>query len=158
MNDELKKIKKKYGENMMHLCRKLFPTLLEKEGLLFSLLESNFSFSKYLYQDIIDHHLEIDFKDYIYYVANLQHERKIATTKTPRELLSKVGYELYECHTEEEIQYFRKYYAPGEEICTFIIGNRLKVCHVFFAVKKNVDEIKRKDFKNLHEKIYMEPL
>ena len=27
-------IKKYYGENMMHLCRKLFPTILEKKGLL----------------------------------------------------------------------------------------------------------------------------
>ena len=31
---ELKRIKKLYGENFMHLCRELFPTLLEQEGLL----------------------------------------------------------------------------------------------------------------------------
>lgn len=29
-SNELKKIKKMYGENFMKLCRELFPTLLEK--------------------------------------------------------------------------------------------------------------------------------
>ena len=32
--DDLKLIKKHYGEKMMHLCRELFPTLLETGGLL----------------------------------------------------------------------------------------------------------------------------
>ena len=31
MNNELKQIKKKYGERMMHLCRTLFPTILNEE-------------------------------------------------------------------------------------------------------------------------------
>lgn len=30
--DDLKQIKNKYGENMMHLCRELFPTILESDG------------------------------------------------------------------------------------------------------------------------------
>ena len=30
--DDLKLIKKHYGEKMAHLCRDLFPTLLEEEG------------------------------------------------------------------------------------------------------------------------------
>ena len=42
MND-LKFIKKKYGEVMMHLCRKIFPTILETEGLLPKLLEDHFA-------------------------------------------------------------------------------------------------------------------
>ena len=65
MND-LKLIKKYYGEDMMHLCRRLFPTLLEKEGLLIKLLESKFAHNKFLYNDIIDEELEEDFKDFIY--------------------------------------------------------------------------------------------
>ena len=40
---ELKRIKKLYGENFMHLCRSLFPTLLEQEGLLTKVLKSLFS-------------------------------------------------------------------------------------------------------------------
>lgn len=39
MNYDLKMIKKYYGEDMAHLCRELFPTLLEKEGLLLNLIE-----------------------------------------------------------------------------------------------------------------------
>ena len=42
---------------------------------------------------------------------------------------------------------FEKYYADGEEICTFWT-DRLNTHYVFFAVKKDVDKIKRKDFKN----------
>ena len=40
---------------------------------------------------------------------------------------------------------FEHYYARGEEICSFW-KNRVDDCRVWFAVKKNVDEIKRKDF------------
>lgn len=40
--DELKKIKKLYGERFMHLCRELFPTLLEEEGKLYEILSSTF--------------------------------------------------------------------------------------------------------------------
>ena len=58
MND-LIKIKKYYGENMMHLCRELFPTILEQENLLFSLLDNNFAHSKFLYDDIIENAVRI---------------------------------------------------------------------------------------------------
>ena len=34
------------------------------------------------------------------------------------------------------------------ELCTFLVGNRLNRCVVFFAVKKDVEEIKREDFNN----------
>ena len=34
MNSDLKLIKKKYGEEMSHLCHELFPVILEQEGLL----------------------------------------------------------------------------------------------------------------------------
>ncbi len=51
MNEDLKRIKKKYGEDMMHLCRDLFPTILEHEGLLSKLIEENFAPNKSLYQE-----------------------------------------------------------------------------------------------------------
>ena len=54
MQYDLKMIKKKYGEKMSHLCRTLFPSILETEGLLYSLLESKFHPSKFLYDDIIE--------------------------------------------------------------------------------------------------------
>ena len=48
MNCDLKIIKKKYGENMMKLVRKLFPTLLEEEGLVSRIMLNNF----YPYHDL----------------------------------------------------------------------------------------------------------
>ena len=148
MNNDLKIIKKKYGEEMMHLCRDLFPTLLEKEGLLPSLLLHSFHESHSLAQDIISEQLEYEFKSYIYQqvdVNDVENNKITKIDKTPEELLKDAGYQLYECHTEEDIQMFKKYYAPGEELCTFQ-GGRLHRCHVFFVVKDNVDEIKREDF------------
>lgn len=64
MEHDLLRIKKKYGEEMMHLCRKLFPTLLE-EGILASLLESHFYPSHELYRDIVSHSLVSSFRDFI---------------------------------------------------------------------------------------------
>ena len=150
MNKDLKIIKKKYGERMMKLCRELFPTLLEKEGLLSRLLLEHFEPTRFLYEDIISNELVIDFKGYIYSLVNIEEileDEEKDNYKTPKELLEEAGYDLYECHTEEEIQSFRKYYRENEELCTFR-GNRLERCYVFFAVKKGVDNIRRENFQN----------
>ena len=145
MNKDLKIIKKKYGEEMMHLCRELFPTLLEQEGLLPRLLHDNFKESRSLVKDIIDNNLEEEFKNYIYNQVDVENNYEEVGSKRPEELLKEAGYKLYECHNEEEIQSFRKYYSPGEALCTFR-GGRLNRCFVFFAIKENVDEIKRENF------------
>ncbi len=147
MNQDLKIIKKKYGEKMAHLCRELFPTILETDGLLLNLMLSHFEPNHDLYDDIISQKKEDDFKDFIYNLIDIEKNNKIKVIKTPKELLSEAGYDLYECKTEEDIQNFKKYYAPGETLCTFK-GGRLSRCHVFFAIKKNVDEIKREDYPN----------
>ena len=148
VDDDLRLIKKFYGEKMAHFCKKVFPTLLDKQGLLYSLFNENFAHNKFLYDDLVVCKMFEDFKNYIYSLAGLEIEKKIAY-RTPNELLDEAGYILYECHNEEEIQSFKKYYVRGEELCTFD-GGRLKRCHVFFAVKKNVDEIRREDFIDPH--------
>ena len=146
MNPDLKLIKKKYGEKMSHLCRELFPTILEQEGLLSKLLLDHFEPNHFLYEDIVKKGVVDSFKDYIYQlIYNKQEKRQESTTKTPKELLSEAGYDLYECHSEEDIQKFKKYYAKNEQLCTFK-GGRLNDCYVFFAVKKNVDQLRREDF------------
>ena len=146
MNEELKKIKKKYGEELMHLCRKLFPTILETPNLLYSILEEHFCFSKMLASDIIKNNLIRQFEIYINSFVLGTNELK-EVEETPEELLKKAGYNLYECKTEEDIQKFKKYYKSGEELCTFN-GGRLDKCYVFFAVKCDVQKIKREDFQN----------
>jgi len=147
MNNDLKIIKKYYGENMMHLCRELFSTILEIEGLLSKIMLDTFAPNRFLYEDIIEQNKIESFKNNIYELSNLEIEDNVKTNKTPEELLDEAGYYLYECKTEKEIQYFKKYYESKEELCTFN-GGRLDRCHVFFAVKKDVDNIKRKHFKN----------
>lgn len=146
---ELNRIKKLYGERFMHFCRSIFPTLLEQEGLLTEVLKSTFATnSRTLYDDIVNNDLEEEFKNYIYSKIDVEKEMpEIIGEKTPYQLLDENGYDLYECNSEEEIQSFKKYYKSGEELCTFR-GNRLNRCVVFFAVKKDVEEIKREDFNN----------
>ena len=161
MND-LKLIKKHYGEKMMHFCRNNFPSILEYEGLLFNTLSNTIAYSKDFYDDLTDPNQSLSYvppRDsfiYLIYkkcnetVSNLE-KKTITTQKTPEELLDEAGYILYECHSEEDIQSFKKYFASGEELCTFN-GGRLFHCIVFFAVKKNVDEIKREDFEGIEKR------
>lgn len=144
--NDLIKIKEKYGENMMHYCRMMFSTLLDK-GILYDLLSSKFAHSKFLYDDIKNNNLEIKFKDYINGLIEYK-DTLVKTDKEPYELLQDAGYTLYECHTEEEIENFKKYYREDELLCTFIYQDRLNSCYVFFAVKNNVDDIKRENFKS----------
>lgn len=163
--DDLKLIKKHYGENMMHLCRELFPTLLETPGLLFETISKHFAYSRLLYDDIVNMDYVDDFKNFIYQNSNIETDKKAEESKTPEELLDEAGYILYECKSEKDIQSFRHFYHRSdgtptpvyvegtkpetyklpEELCTFG-GGRLVRCHVFFAVKKNVNEIKRDNF------------
>ena len=59
-------IKKKYGEKMMHLCKELFPSLLETTGVLSNLLLKHFQPSKFLYDDLVRNKVIEDFKNYIF--------------------------------------------------------------------------------------------
>ena len=146
INSDLKYIKKHYGEKFAHLCRDLFPTILETEGLLKDIITKHFAPSRNLYYDIVENFLQDEFKSYIYSFVDVEQDSPQSIDFSPEELMRKAGYILYpECQTEEDIQKFRKYYASGEELCTFG-GQRLKSCRVWFAVKENVDEIKRENF------------
>ncbi len=151
INSDLNRIKKKYGENFAHLCRELFPTILETEGLLPDIIESKFYPNKFLYDDIINSGLKSEFQRFINNLLlkeGLEEIEEINTNKTPYELLNETGYILYECKTNDDIQEFKKYYKEEEMLCTFKDNSRLKTNYVFFAVKKNVDDIKRENFKN----------
>ena len=150
MNSDLKIIKKYYGEKMMHLCRKNFSTILETPGLLPNILLSTFYPSRYLYEDIVDGYLDDFIQLVISRELSITKKGKVElldTGKSPEDLLNEAGYNFFECHKEEEIQKFKKYYQKDEELCTFR-GGRLAQCYVFFAVSKNIDSIKRKDYPN----------
>lgn len=146
---ELKIIKKKYGERMMHYCREYFPTILNIPGKLLDILNNHFyNVRNTLYEDIIKSHKEEEFNNYIYMCAGLKNEYDIRNiSKKPKELLSDAGYNLYECLTVDDINSFKKYFAPNELLCTFLDPeSRLNRMYIFFAVKKDADKIKREDF------------
>lgn len=147
MNKDLEVIKKKYGENMAHLCRELFPNILEEEGKLPAILQDNFAVSKNLFSDIKNHNYSNSFQSYLLNRANIE-IHKAESKESPDVLLDRAGYNLYECTTKAEIDRFKKYYKENEQLCTFNDPSRLMRSYVFFAVKKNVDDIKREDFKN----------
>ena len=161
-NTDLKWIKKHYGEKFSHLCRNLFPTILETEGLLSKLMSEHFPPSRELYDDLTYNNFVDSFKNYVFSLTKTE-DNKEKVSLTPEELMDRAGYILYpECQTEEDIQSFRHFYhrgSPtpvyrggnparyeGEELCTFN-GGRLRSNRVWFAVKKDVDKIKREDFK-----------
>ncbi len=127
---ELKKIKKLYGENFMHLCRSMFPVILEQEGALLEILEKKFSHNcRTLYESITENGLETDLKELIYSEFDKKRENpreEAKESRTPYEILDEAGYTLYECKTEGEIQAFRKYYAPNEVLCTIRNGRKAK--------------------------------
>ena len=156
MIEELVRIKRIYGEEMMHLCRELFPTILEEQGTLLNILKNTFGPSHRIAKDIRDNDYTEDFRRLIYvkYYAEKEDKKEEIELpvenryiKTPQELLKEHGYTLYECHSEEDIQAFKHYYANGEELCTFL-GDRLDTDYVFFAVKDNIDEYNRDDYTN----------
>lgn len=143
--DDLKEIKKHYGEKMMQICRMLFPTILETPGLLFKIMSNHFESNHSLYEDLDVYGKFEHFKDYIYSLLDEKEPIPFRAVETPEKLMLYAGYILYECKYERDIQNFKKYYKYDEVLCTFI-GNRLNRCHVFFAVKKDVDSIKRESF------------
>lgn len=142
--DDLKLIKRYYGEEMMHLCKKLFPTVLEHQGLLFSILNSKFSHNKFLSSDIIGECLVKDFQCYI--LGQIKDEKVLVkTNKSPKELLKSVGYDLYEVKNDNDLQNYKKYYRFNEELCSFS-EHRCTDHFVFFAIKENALDLKREDF------------
>ena len=154
MNQDLKIIKKKYGENFMHLCRSLFPTILEKqEGLLSKILFETFHPNRYLYDDLVNNDAISRFKEYIYTIYEEQINAQTTSLlenpfiADPKTLMRQAGYTLYECLTKEDIQQFRKYYTFNETLCTFR-GNRLDRCYVYFAVKDGADKLDRHNYIN----------
>lgn len=146
MKNDFEIIKKLYGERMAKLCRELFPTLLETEGLLAERMQLVFAPSKNLYDDLVSQDVVDDFRAYILSLDKRRAEKHQNIEKTPAELMALAGYDLYECKTNEDILKFKKYYTFKEELCTFRDPRRIENFQVFFAVKKGAEKLNRNDF------------
>lgn len=149
IKNDAKFLKNYYGEDFYHLCRSLFPTILEEEdGLLSKIIYKCFAPTKSLYVTLIENDAIEDFRVFINLVYNtdFKKDRILETSNLSAvELMSKAGYILYpECTTYAQIDEFKHYYAPHEVLCTFS-QPRLVSARVWFAVKENVDEIDRND-------------
>ena len=66
----------------------------------------------------------------------------------PIKLLSHAGYDAYVADTLQRQNAIKKYFAPGEELCTFDDPHRFEKYFIINAVRKDVDQIRRKDFTN----------
>ena len=66
----------------------------------------------------------------------------------PIKLLDRAGYNAYVVHNLAEQNAIKKYFAPGEELCTFHDPHRFEKYYIINAVRKDVDNIRRADFKN----------
>jgi len=146
-NYDLKIIKKHYGENFAHMCRRLFPSILETKGMLSEIILKAFQPNKLIFEDVKNY--EADFFNFINekYFPSLN-QKEIKTELNVYELFNQAGYTLMpECLSEEEIQLYKKFYAPNEILCSFY-QNRTSNHRVWFAVKNNVDQIKRENFTN----------
>ena len=147
--NEYKNLKRKYGENFAKFCRENFSTILEQEGLLSEILESKFTPSHYLFEDIVSQKKQLRFKDYIMGLYLQKQGKNLASLKkqyvpSPYELMAKAGYDLFHCETNSDVLSFKKYWRDKESLCTFRNPTRINRYHIFFAVKKNAADIKPK--------------
>lgn len=130
----------------MVYCRSSFSSILEVPGLLSKLIIDNFYPSFDLYNDLVSNNKLIEFEDYIYNISGIKFDvGSVDTVLSPREIFDKLGYDFYECKSEDDINKFKKYYFKGEELCTFL-SNRLSRCYVFWVVKRNALELNREDY------------
>jgi len=63
------------------------------------------------------------------------------TNKNPLELLNEAGYDAFVVENEEQKNSIKKYYRPGEELCTFRDPTRHKDYYMIHAVKRGADKI-----------------
>ena len=73
------------------------------------------------------------------------HIEEMGVHEDPVILLKKAGYNAYVADTVEKQNAIKKYFAPGEELCTFRDSNRYQKYFIINAVREDVDEIERSE-------------
>ena len=68
---------------------------------------------------------------------------KTEEVKDPLELLDEAGYDAFYVNSLHQQNSIKKYFASGEELCTFSDSSRYKNYYIIHAVKKDVKNIKR---------------
>ena len=75
------------------------------------------------------------------------HIEETGVYQDPLTLLDEAGYDAYYVTNLEEQNAIQKYYAEGEKLCTFRDPHRFEHYYIINAVRKDVDQIKREDFR-----------
>ena len=90
-----------------------------------------------------------DAKPILKYLVSLNNPKTIKQDahQDPIELLDKAGYDAYIADTLEKQNAIEKYFAPTEKLCTFDDPDRFRKYYIINAVRKDIDKIKRQDFK-----------
>ncbi len=70
----------------------------------------------------------------------------------PFELLKRAGYDAFYADTLEKQNSIQKYFAKGEELCTFHDETRFENYHIIHCIKEGADKLKRKDFKGKEQR------
>lgn len=80
MNNDLKIIKKCFGEQMAYLCRELFVTIIDNHpGELVDILRETFDINHYLYDDLMKYETRgsiTTFRDYVYAIYEKKHQKE----------------------------------------------------------------------------------
>lgn len=99
--------------------------------------------------DRIVQYAGLDAKPILKYLVSLNNPKTIKQDahQDPIELLDKAGYDAYIADTLEKQNAIEKYFAPTEKLCTFDDPDRFKNYYIINAVRKDVNQIKRDDFK-----------
>ena len=79
-------------------------------------------------------------------IIGVEEKECVVETLNPFELLKRAGYKAFYADSLKKQNSIQKYFAKGEELCTFEDPNRYKNYYIIHCVKKNVNEIKREDF------------
>lgn len=83
--------------------------------------------------------------NYLVSLKNIRIE-EMAVHMDPIELLRKAGYDAYVADTLAKQNAIKKYFARGEELCTFNDPDRFENYYIINAVHKDAESIKREDF------------
>ncbi len=105
--------------------------------------------------DVILRHAGQDAEPLLPYLMTLLASNDDTPAPAPSDpfvLLDQAGYKAFYADALEKQNSIKPYFARGELLCTFNDHARYKNYHIVHAVKKDVDQIKREDFKGKEER------
>ena len=139
VSDIYKKIKKQNGEAFAQELRNYHNGLLEIPGI-----------------ENIVRHAGQDASVLLPYLMSLlasnDDHPQPSLEQDPFVLLDQAGYNAFYADTLEKQNSIEKYFQPGELLCTFNDNARYQRYHIVHAIKKDVDHIKRSDFKGVEKR------